>query len=86
MPRKLPGTDGNKPKKPKQKYSRWLLTIDTRKKPGTYPGGEMGLKRNYELVSKLFKPPLLKRFIYFTPKGHTFEANMIETSETHAIE
>ncbi len=70
----------------KAKFSRWLITIDARRKPGSYPGGEAGLRRNYELCARLLTEPHIKRFIFFTPKGHAYETHMVRAVEEHAVE
>ena len=74
------------PKKKRIKYSRWPLTVDPHKKSGSYPGGEAGLRANLEKCARLLRPPFLQKFVYLTPKGHTYEANILETSADHAIE
>ena len=74
------------PKKKRIKYSRWLLTVDPRKKTGSYPGGEAGLRANLEKCARLLHPPFLEKFVYLTPKGHTYAVNVLESSAEHAIE
>jgi hypothetical protein len=74
------------PKKKRIKYSRWLLTVDPRKKTGSYPGGEAGLRANLEKCARLLRPPFLEKFVYLTPKGHTYAVNILESSAEHAIE
>ena len=74
------------PKKKRIKYSRWLLTVDPHKKTGSYPGDEAGLRANLEKCARLLHPPFLENFVYLTPKGHTYEANILETSAEHTIE
>ena len=74
------------PKKKHIKYSRWLLTVDPRKKTGSHQNGEAGLRANLEKCARLLRPPFLEKFVYLTPKGHTYEANILETSAENAIE
>ena len=52
---------------------------------GSYPGGEASLRANLEKCARLLRPPFLQNFVYLTPKGHTYEANILETSADHAI-
>ena len=70
----------------KTKYSRWLITVDPRRKPGSYPGGEAGLRRNLQLCARLLSPPHIQKFVYLMPKGHTYEKNILQTTADHAIE
>ena len=60
------------PKKKIIKYSRWLLTVDPRKKTGSYPGGEAGLRANLEKCVRLLRPPFLQKFVYLTAE-HAIE-------------
>ena len=76
-----------KSEKPKKaKFSRWLITVNPHRKPGTYPGGEAGIRRNLELCARLLTEPHIKKFIYFTPKGHAYDTHMLSATEEHAIE
>jgi hypothetical protein len=73
-------------KKTKIKYSRWLITVNPNRKPGTYPGGEQGLRSRLALCARLLQKNNIKPYLYIMKKGHSFEQNVLKVDVDSDIE
>ena len=73
-------------KKTKVKYSRWLITVNPNRKPGTYPGGEKGLRSRLALCARLLHKNNIKPYLYILKKGHAFETHIHKVDVDSDIE
>jgi len=76
-----------KPKnKSKVKYSRYLITVNPNRKPGTFPGGEQGLRTRLALCARILQKDKIKPYLYLLKKEHSFEKNIVKVEVDSDIE
>ena len=75
-----------RPTRPKLKYSRYLITVNPNRKPGTFPGGEKGLRTRLALCARLLQKENIKPYVYIMKKGHSFEQNISKVEVDADIE
>ena len=76
-----------KPKnKSKVKYSRYLITVNPNRKPGTFPGGEQGLRTRLALCARILQKDKIKPYVYILKKEHSFEKNILTVEVDADIE
>ena len=71
---------------PKVKYSRWLITVQPNRKPGTFPGGEPAMRARLQLCARILQKDKVQPYVYLLKKEHSFERNVMEVDVDSAIE
>lgn len=75
-----------KPKKNKFKFSRYLITVNPNRKPGTFPGGEQGLRTRLALCARILHKDKLRPLVYLLKKEHPFEKNIVSVDVDADVE
>jgi hypothetical protein len=79
-------TGAKKTKKPVDKYSRWLITLNVNRRIGDLPYDENTLRQKYKLCAAILEQNRLQPYLYIMDKQHAYGTHVLSVDVDHEVE